>query len=234
MNSILVVEDDVAEADELAEVLERYGFRVKTVRTISQFRSLSELRSFDVLVVDLGLPDGHGNQVIRLAREESNAGIIVLSGHHGEIDKVLALEVGADDYVEKPFQVTVLIARIQSLIRRLERSAAPIVSKRKDRFFEFDDWKFDTQKRQLFNQSGEEVHLTKTEFDVLEIFLSHPDKILTREQIVIKLKGGEWAGYDRAIDGIVSRLRAKFVSYQDCAAYITTIRGVGYLFSNVE
>lgn len=234
MKSILLVEDDVPVAEELAEVLERYGFRVKAVRTINQFRSLQDIRSYDLIVVDLSLPDGHGNEVIRIARAGSNAGIVVLSGHHSEVDKVLALEIGADDYVEKPYRISEFIARIQSLLRRLERSVAPLEAQKKDTFFEFDGWKVDTQKRRFLNPDEEEVLLTKTEFDVLEIFLNHQDKVLSREQIVIKLRGGEWAGYDRAIDGIVSRLRAKFAAHKCDVDYFRTVRGVGYLFSATQ
>lgn len=234
MKRILLVEDDVPAAEELAEILERYGFQVKSVRTIKQYRALSDIRSFDLLVVDLSLPDGHGNEVIRLARAETTAGIMVLSGHHSEVDKVLALEIGADDYVEKPYKISEFVARIQSVIRRLERSDAQIEAKKNVRFHEFDGWKVDTQQRRFLNPDEEEVCLTKTEFDVLEIFLKHQDRVLSREQIVNKLRGGEWAGYDRAIDGIVSRIRAKFATQPSAVDYIRTIRGVGYMFSSAQ
>ncbi len=231
---ILLIEDDLEVAEELSEMVISHGISVTKVCTVHQFNQLIDLSRFSVIIVDLGLPDGHGNDVIRKVRQETNTGILVLSGHNAQIDKVLALEIGADDYVEKPFAASELLARLKSLVRRVERGLEPSNMNQQSQVFEFCGWSFDVNRRRLKDPENNQVNLTKMEFDVLEIFLKNQSHILSRDSLVFKLRGQDWAGYDRAIDGIVCRLRVKLKSNKEDKHFIQTIRGLGYLFSTTE
>ena len=233
-NKILIVEDDECIVAELKDTLSLHGFSIKSVNTIAQFNALTQLELYDLILVDLGLPDGFGNSVIRDTRKMTTAGIIVLSGRKSETDKVLALELGADDYVEKPFRPSELIARIQSVRRRVSLGLQAASGKDKHLIYTFFGYKLDIRKHRLSDAEGREIKLTKTEFDVLSVFVRRPDLALTRDEIVQDLHGGEWACYDRAIDGIVCRLRAKIPILDSNHEVIRTVRGVGYIFSPTE
>lgn len=231
---ILIVEDDDGTVAELRETLSLHGFSTQSVQTVRQFNAVGRLELFDLIVVDLGLPDGFGNNIIRDVRKRTEAGIIVLSGHKSEIDKVLALELGADDYVEKPYRSSEFVARVQSVLRRISRWHQGTSEAPRPPRYTFNGYTLDTLMRRLTDKEGKEVRLTKTEFEVLSVFARKPNQVLTRENIIYELRGGEWAGYDRAIDGIVCRLRAKVSATSSTDELIKTLRGVGYLFSPIS
>ena len=228
--NILVVDDDVSLSEEVAEVLCEQGFSVTFARTSLQFEKRTKEQRFDLYVVDLLLPDGHGHDVIRRIRRSSLAGIVVLSGKMDEIDKVVSFELGADDYVVKPFARSEFVARLKSLLRRIEaRSALNSERAEEPTVIEFEGLCTDTKIRKVFDASGKQVQLTKLEFDLWLALLRGRDRVLTREQLILSIRGRNWAGYDRSIDGLVSRLRKKVSNCSDVESHFETVRGVGYL-----
>ena len=163
--NLLIVEDDESIVTELKDTFSLHGFSTRSVQTIRQFNALTQLEIYDLILVDLGLPDGFGNSVIRDARKKTTAGIIVLSGRKSETDKVLALELGADDYVEKPFRPSELVARIQSVLRRTFRGLRATGGKDKPSIYSFFGYTLDTTKRRLTDSEEREIRLTKTDPD---------------------------------------------------------------------
>ncbi len=229
-NRILVVEDDCSLSQEVAEMLQVQGFEVQFAKTVTQCEQKIRAANFSLYIIDLLLPDGHGHEVIRKIRKTSCAGVIVLSGRLDEMDKVVALELGADDYVVKPFARAEFVARVKSLFRRInDLQGQENLPKSEGSKHWFGDWTTDLAARKLFAPSGEEVHLTKLEFNLWVAFLNATDRVLTREDLIYAIKGREWSGYDRSIDGLVSRLRIKMSKHQTVDNCFETIRGVGYL-----
>ncbi|GAA6164038.1 response regulator transcription factor [Pelagimonas sp. KU-00592-HH] len=227
---VLLIDDDIDLSEEVAEMMGEQGFEVTFARTIHQFHKATSQIAFDLYVVDLLLPDGHGHELIRQIRRTSEAGIVVLSGKLDEVDKVVALELGADDYVVKPFPRSEFVARLKSLLRRMQARGTPSIENGGDgAFLDFDGWRTDIDARRLLAPSGTELKLTKLEFDLWVTFLRATDRVLTRENLVFALRGRDWAGYDRSIDGLVSRLKRKMMEHADAEEYFETVRGVGYL-----
>lgn len=227
---ILLVEDDIELSEEVTEMLVAQGYSVECARTRYQYDRNAKSRSFSLYIVDLLLPDGHGHDIIRKIRERGRAGVVVLSGKVEELDKVVALELGADDYVEKPIARTEFLARIKSLIRRLAcpepTNAGPMSDGSRTLF---GGWLTDFATRKLYAPCKAEVQLTKLEFELWVALLSAKDRVLTRDNLIHAIRGGDWAGNDRSIDGLVSRLRRKMGAYHDVDQLLETSRGVGYM-----
>ncbi|MCH2093712.1 MAG: response regulator transcription factor [Rhodobacteraceae bacterium] len=208
--NILIVDDDIELSEEVAEVLHEQGFSALFARTLLQFDQQLRDHHIDRFVVDLLLPDGHGHKIIRKIRQFSSAGIVVLSGKLNEVDKVVSLELGADDYVVKPFARSEFIARIKSLLRRIEPQHSRITeTDLEGSEINFAGWRTEPNARRIFSPADEQVHLTKLEFDLWITFLKGLDRVLARDQLIYSIRGRDWAGYDRSIDGLVSRLRKK-------------------------
>lgn len=233
--NVLIVDDDINLAEEVAEVLQEQGFCVTYARTLLQVEQRLRDDTFDLFVVDLILPDGHGHEVIRSVRRISSAGIIVLSGKLDEVDKVVSLELGADDYVIKPFGRFEFVARIRSLLRRLEvRNSQVEVSDVEGAEITYAGFITDTKARRLYAPCGKNIRLTKLEFDLWLTLLKSLDRVLSREQIIVSIRGRDWAGYDRSIDGIICRLRKKFSEYPEVDENFETLRGVGYMLRSAS
>ena len=227
MTRILVVEDDIDFYEELEELLSTRGYQVECVRTLYQFQQIADLKIFDIIVVDLNLPDGDGTDIIRMIREQSSSGVIVVSGKTDQTHKVLALEIGADDYVEKPLSSLEFVARLRRLIRRSEVTAKPESNDNFDNVIAYKNWVTDIQMRTVTNTNGELVELTKLEFDLWVVFLKNQGAVLSRDRLIYLLRGQSWAGSDRSIDGLLSRLRKKLIDDKDCVRF-NTVHGVGY------
>lgn len=228
--NILIVDDDLSLSEEVAEALREQGYGVTFAGSRHQFEKLVSDKNFDVFVVDLLLPDGHGHEIIREIRRSCSAGIVVLSGKVEEVDKVVSFELGADDYVVKPFARSEFVARIKSLLRRIEgRVFQEESNDAVSSVIEFGELRTDTNVRKVFDAAGQEIQLTKLEFDLWLAFLKGRDRVLTREQLILSIRGRSWAGYDRSIDGLVSRLRKKLAIGSGGDDYFETIRGVGYM-----
>jgi two-component system OmpR family response regulator len=230
--TILIIEDDKETLDEIKETLSDEGFLTVTAGSIQGFEELKAHHVIDLFLIDLNLPDGDGLILAREIRGVSEVGVIIVSGKTNEIDRVVGLEIGADDYISKPFSPRELLARVQSVLRRTRGNTFPRTTVDSGgNIAEFLDWKLDIGARHLSAKGGEGVDLTTAEFDVLRAFVEAPHRVLSRDFLLDKLHGLDWIGYDRGVDGLVSRLRKKMKQPVEAVPLIKTVRGVGYMFT---
>ncbi|AKJ29485.1 winged helix-turn-helix domain-containing protein [Caldimonas brevitalea] len=238
MNTHLAVLDDEADITLLlAGYLKGHGFRVTQLHN---GRSLMELMATDppaLVLLDLGLPGEDGFAIARQLREHWRCGLVIVTGRGDAVDKVVGLEIGADDYVTKPFDLRELLARIKAVLRRLEPATAPPVAappaaaaapaRRKLRFV---GWQLDPAARTLHSPEGQEVALTTGEFDLLSAFTQAPGRVLSRDYLLEQTRGREAGPFDRTIDVQVGRLRKKLESNPEDPHIIKSVRGAGYIF----
>lgn len=178
--------------------------------------------------MDLKVPDGDGLAVARHIRANSDVGIIIITGKGHESDRILGLEFGADDYVTKPFSSRELVARIKAVLRRTRTTTFGDTRSTDGPVLTFSDWTFDPGSRGLFSPGGDEVSLTTAEFSLLNALVQTSRRALSRDQLLTAVHGDDWYGYDRGVDGLVSRLRRKFVrAHPSATGFIKSIRGYG-------
>lgn len=225
--TVTVVEDDDDLRDLVAEALRREGFKVIEVASGQELRNSPGAMDADLFVLDIGLPDASGLTLAREIQARSDAGILIASTRDSEIDKVVGLEIGADDYIAKPFSLRELIARVRSILRR--RRPAHVETVTRNRILAFGGFELDLDRRALFGPDGAEIELTSAEFDLARTLAQNANRVLSRGQIMDAMHDREWAGYDRGIDGLVSRLRKKIAAHPDAGLQIKTVRGVGYM-----
>lgn len=242
---VLAVDDESDILELISKSLEIEGYIVVTAANIEEFWVRNAECNPDVYLIDLTLPDGSGFNVIREIRRTSDCGIIVLSGRESETDHVVGLEIGADDYVTKPFRLRELAARVNAVYRRsachanragsqleqpLSKSALSLsINPTID--YAFDDYTISLAFRQVWRTGMVEIDLTTAEFDLLVALVKRRGQVLNRDQIMNAIKGRDWESYDRAVDGLVSRLRKKFPAHGRSSHYIRTVHGVGYSFT---
>jgi len=220
---IAIVEDDPDISRIIEQVLGDFGFQTATCRSAGDL--LRRLRSLapDLCIIDLGLPDMDGLEVMQRVRAQSACGILILTGRAHVSDRVMGLELGADDYMLKPFEPRELVARVRSILRRREGS----LEGGNRQLAEFAGWRFNLGNNTLVSPGGEEQLLSTSEAELLKVFVSNPNRILPRE----KLMGTrDLAPTDRSIDVRVSRLRRKLEPDDQSPAFIKTVYGAGYLF----
>jgi DNA-binding response OmpR family regulator len=230
---ILIVDDDQKVRLLLRRCFEGEGFRVTEAARGADVPGVLSANDIDLVTLDLTLPDLDGLSIARQIRERSAVPIIMVTGKGEMIDRVIGLEVGADDYIAKPFHLREVLARVRAVLRRtreLAKTGAGGASQENSEIV-FDRWVLDRQKRELFDQSGTPCPLTTAEYSLLEIFISHPNRVLSRNQIMDLLKGHEWSPLDRSIDNLVARLRRKIESPDATPSLIKTVRGLGYMFT---
>ncbi|MBV0913839.1 response regulator transcription factor [Anianabacter salinae] len=224
---ILVLDDEPQICTLLQTLLEMHAYTVDTAHTIAEATAATEAVHYDLFILDQALPDGSGLDFAQRMHEVSGAGLIILTGRRDQVDRVVALEIAADDYITKPFDNRELVARVRSVLRRTVtggRTAQP-------RLVHFDDMTLDTDARRLLDADGQEVILTAQEFDVLQVLVTHRNRVLEREAI-LKLAGlRKHAAQGRAVDGLVSRLRGKLALQPGGTVQIRTIHGRGYMLS---
>ena len=225
---ILVVDDDPRLCRLLSRYLTAEGFEVETAvdgREMEQ--SLAE-RRFDLVILDLNLPGGQdGLSLARDLRASSSVSIIMLTGKSDPVDKVVGLEIGADDYVTKPFERRELLARIRSVLRR---SAAGSGSSEDPLVIGFDGWSLDLTRQALTSPAGQRVELTAYEYQLLAHLVQRPGRVLTRDRILDLLANRDWTPYDRSIDVLIGKLRRKLGDDPRHPSIIKTVRGAGYVF----
>jgi DNA-binding response OmpR family regulator len=226
---ILVVDDDPALCELLSDYLSGNGFSVTTVGDGAAMRRALAHAAADAVVLDVMLPGEDGLSLARELRGRSEMPILMLSARGEEIDRVVGLEVGADDYLAKPFSPRELLARLRALLRRVRPGpvASSGVAAEQHRFGSF---LLDPLAHRLL-RDGVEVRLTGAEFELLRIFVEHPNRVLSRDTLVDLLKGYDRDPFDRSVDIRVTRLRRKIETDPAAPAYIRTIRGEGYLFN---
>lgn len=228
-HKVIVLEDDADFRAEIVETLED-SFEVAGCGTINAFWQIFRQETPELVMLDLGLPDGRGSDLIRALRDlSSSLGILVLSGQKDEVDRVIALEFGADDFLVKPCGARELIARANAILRRVQpASDLPDDGPRRADFAGFS---LDLLAMRLTRSDGSSIPLTTAEFELLKVFVDNTQKVLSRERLLTLLRGDDWAGYDRAIDGLVYRLRKKLKTEGKAQQILKTMHGSGYIFT---
>ncbi|MGL5498569.1 MAG: response regulator [Aeromonas sobria] len=227
---ILVVDDHSEIRDLLKRFLEQHGLRVSCARDGKEMKRLLEEREFDLLVLDLMMPGEDGLTLCRELRVKSSLPIIMLTAMGEETDRIIGLEMGADDYLAKPFNPRELLARIKAVMRRTKAETQP-AAETLTRDLRFDRWLLDINRRELVDEDGVGLSLSTAEFDLLKVFLERPQRVLSRDQLLDLARGREAVAFDRAIDTLVSRLRRKLERDPKNPELIKTIWGGGYMFS---
>ncbi|WP_429041559.1 response regulator [Aeromonas media] len=227
---ILVVDDHSEIRDLLKRFLEQHGMRVSCARDGKEMKRLLDEREFDLLVLDLMMPGEDGLTLCRELRVKSRLPIIMLTAMGEETDRIIGLEMGADDYLAKPFNPRELLARIKAVMRRTQAEIQP-VPEILTRDLRFDRWLLDINRRELVDEEGVGMSLSTAEFDLLKVFLERPQRVLSRDQLLDLARGREAVAFDRAIDTLVSRLRRKLERDPKNPELIKTIWGGGYLFA---
>ena len=224
---ILVVDDDSQLRVQVAAYLAEHGFQTHVAADAREMDQVLASAPIDLVVLDLMLPGEDGLSICRRLSAEGGPAVIMVSAMGEEIDRVLGLELGADDYLAKPCSPRELLARVRAVFRRLEevRGGAP----RKGKGYQFQGFVVDILRRQLKSPNGATILLTSGEFSLLSAFLDHPQRILSRDQLLEIARGHEADVFDRAVDVQISRLRRKLHACSD-GEIIKTVRGAGYMF----
>jgi DNA-binding response OmpR family regulator len=231
---VLVVDDDPDIRELITEYLSTHGYRVAAADCADAMRAALATQTPDVVLLDIGLPGEDGLSLARFLREHHDLAVIMVSGAGEPVDRIIGLEVGADDYLTKPFDPRELLARIKSVLRRYQShlpanpSAAPAAGT--SRRMAIGQCVLDLDSRELLGPQGEPVPLTAAEFDLLQVFAERPNRTLSRDQLLGLTQNREWDPYDRSIDIRIARLRKKIEANPDKPRTIKTVRGVGYLF----
>ena len=223
MEKILIIDDDIQLSELIVEFLESFNYDIYTKHTPKEGLAFLNETGADLIILDIMLPGMDGFQVLRKIREHSTTPVIMLTARGEVTDRIVGLELGADDYLPKPFEPRELLARIQSILRR-SQSPGSMVD-----IIEFDFLTIDKLKQEVLLE-GEVVHLSTTEYEALLLFAENPGQVLDREQLVENLRGITWQSYDRSVDVLVSRLRNKLDETPSNTRFIKTVHGVGYKF----
>jgi two-component system OmpR family response regulator len=236
---VLVVDDEPRIRTMLRRYLVEEGFKVSDAAGGAAMRAVLDREAIDLVLLDLMMPGEDGLALARHVRQRSEIPIIILTGKGDLIDRVVGLEAGADDYITKPFELREVLARIRTVMRRAApRSVpatpqgAPSVDGNTDEILVFQGRQFDLVRRELKDPAGEIVPLSAGEFELLRVFALHPNRVLSRNQLIELVKGHEWIAYDRAIDTQVGRLRKKIEPDPSNPTLIKTVRGGGYIFTS--
>lgn len=227
---ILIVDDDREVRDLLSRFLSNNGCRTLAVRDGKEMRRLLADRRIDLIVLDLMLPGEDGLTLCRDLRSRSAIPVIMLTAKGAQTDRIVGLEMGADDYLAKPFDPHELLARIKAVLRRT-RGVASHERAANATMFKFSGWTVDLTRRRVESPEGLMVDMTASEFDLLVAFLERPQRVLSREQLLDLTRGRDAGPFDRAIDNLVVRLRRKIEADPTQPSLIKTIRGVGYYFA---
>jgi len=223
--TLLIVEDDRVTREKMTAYFETEGYTVIVSGTALEAKQLIEQSSIDLALVDINLPDGDGLALARDIRSKSNMGIIFVSGRDDDIDRIVGLEIGGDDYVTKPFNPRELLARVKGLLRRTENITRSAVEVR-----EFSGWKFDLLRRTLTTPDQGIVELTRAELELLELFTRNPGATLSRERLMHSITHRFWNPGDRTVDVLIRRLRQKIELDPSNPQTIKTVHGEGYMF----
>lgn len=226
---ILVVDDDQVIRELLSEYLTKAGFSVIAAEDGVEMAKQLQSNQPDMIILDIMMPGDDGFVLCQRVRQTSNVPIIMLTANSDEVDRVLGLEIGADDYMAKPFSPRELLARIKALLRRsgfIKQAIKPV----KPRFIKFADWTLDTLQHSLLNDLGEPLSLTGADYQLLMLFLENPNQAISRDQICQALHGRDAFANERGIDVHLSRLRQNLGDDAKQPQIIKTVRGAGYVF----
>jgi two-component system OmpR family response regulator len=230
---ILIVDDDRGIRELLAAYLEKNGMRASLAANGRQMRAVLEQGAPDLIVLDLMLPGEDGLALCRELRAGKwrTVPVLMLTARSEETDRIIGLEMGADDYLAKPFAVRELLARIRAVLRRARMLPHNMQVSEAAQMLGFGDWRLDTTARHLLDAEGTMVALSGAEYRLLRVFLDHPQRVLTRDQLLNLTQGRQADPFDRSIDLLVSRLRQRLDDVAREPRYIKTLRSEGYVFS---
>jgi DNA-binding response OmpR family regulator len=233
--TILVVDDDPDIRELLEDYLGDQGYKVVALATADAFRQALTEHEPDVVLLDVGLPEEDGLSLARYVREHFDVGIIMVSGAGETIDRIVGLEVGADDYLAKPFDPRELLARVKSVLRRYKHQANKVPSEADrgsgaPRRVRMGVGVLDLDSCQLLDADGKEIPITAMEFELLKVFCERPNRPLSRDQLLNLTQNRDWDPYDRSIDIRIARLRRKIEPDPEKPVFLKTVRGMGYMF----
>jgi DNA-binding response OmpR family regulator len=229
-STVLVVEDDPALRTLLMRLLREEGFQPLSASHGAEMARVLETNTVDLILLDVMLPGSNGFDLCRLVRRESDVPIVMLSARHDETDRLIGLELGADDYIGKPFSKKELIARIRAILRRTQAGSQSSQPRGHQRMT-FSGWSLDPGRRELLSPDGAFVDLSGAEFDLLLAFVSSPQRVIGRERLLEMSRARLSDASDRSIDVLVSRLRRKLAVVGQSEPLLRTVRGVGYIFT---
>lgn len=228
---LAIVDDELAITTLLGNYLQAQGYRVTSLHDGAALMALMRSDPPSLVLLDLGLPGEDGFSIARQLREHWRCGLVIVTGRGDAVDKVVGLEVGADDYVTKPFDLRELLARIKAVLRRLAPAEATAAAPGGTRsLLRFAGWTLDAGARTLHAPDGRAVDLTAGEFDLLAVLARHPGRVLSRDFLLEHTRGREAGPFDRTIDVQVGRLRRKIEADAEQPQLIKSVRGAGYLF----
>lgn len=228
---ILAVDDDRPIRELLTDYLGEVGFKVTALADGSTVCQILDREAVDLIILDLVLPGIDGVTLARTIRSKSDVPIIMLTARNDEIERVVALEVGADDYVSKPFSPRELLARIKSVLRRIDAAAKTVTADDPSVTVSFADWELNLMSRRLSRRDGTEIKLTNSEFGLLSTFVKRPQRVLSRDQLLEYSRADPDTVFDRSIDYLILRLRRKIERDARKPQIIRTEHGSGYIFT---
>ncbi|USD65723.1 two-component system response regulator ArcA [Vibrio sp. SCSIO 43136] len=227
---ILIVEDEQVTRNTLKSIFEAEGYAVFEASDGEEMHQLLEQNQVNLVIMDINLPGKNGLLLARELREQANVALMFLTGRDNEVDKILGLEIGADDYITKPFNPRELTIRARNLLNRSMSTGAVQEEKRSVESYKFNGWELDINSRSLVSPGGESYKLPRSEFRALLHFCENPGKIQTRADLLKKMTGRELKPHDRTVDVTIRRIRKHFESIADTPEIIATIHGEGYRF----
>lgn len=231
---IVVCDDEPDIRDTVGEYLELQGYRVSKVDGGTALRALVDQDKADVVILDIMMPGEDGLSLARFLRERGDMAIIMLTASGETVDRIIGLEMGADDYLAKPVDLRELLARVKAVLRRTAVQGAPVKSPSGasgEQVVQFGGCTLDLDQHKLFGPNSEEVAITAMEFNLLKVFADHAGRVLNRDQLLELAHDRDWDPFDRSIDIRISRLRKKIEADPTKPQIIKTVRGVGYIFS---
>lgn len=229
---ILIVDDDELTRQVLSSYFENEGYDVLCATTAEEAEELLVLGTVDLILLDIRMPGKDGLTLTRELRVNNEVGIILVTGSQDEVDRLIGLECGADEYVTKPFNPREILARAKNLIRRVRLCRQVKSADNDDNILKaFDCWKLNPVRRQLIDEEQTTVQLTEGEFQLLKCLMDHVGQIMTRDQILDQIRNREWVPTDRTVDVLIGRLRRKLGDDSTNPRLILTVHGAGYLFT---
>ncbi|MCP4789744.1 MAG: two-component system response regulator TorR [Gammaproteobacteria bacterium] len=229
---ILIVEDEPVTRAKLQGYFQAEGYEVTAVGSAREMDTVLEQQDVHLLLLDIHLPDSNGLVITRELRSRSPIGIILVTGKTDDVDKIVGLELGADDYVTKPFNPRELLARVRNILSRVNAAVGRTDSRMAS--YKFDGITFDVQKRLVLDRNQNSIKLTRAEFELLIVFIEHPDQVLNRDRLMNKVTHRSWDPSDRTIDVLVMRLRKKIERDYKEPLLLTTVHGEGYAFTGLN
>jgi two-component system phosphate regulon response regulator OmpR len=233
---IIVVDDEPGIRETIQEYLELHDFRVTTAGGGEELRQAIDENDADLVLLDIRMPGEDGLSLARFLRAEKQVGIIMLTAAGEVVDRIVGLEMGADDYLAKPVDLRELLARIKAVLRRSDRSLTADETEAPDgaRLARFGRFTLNLESHKLFDSGGDEIPLTGMEFDLLKAFADNPNRVLTRHQLLNLAHNRDWEPFDRSIDIRIARIRRKIESDPAKPQVSQTVRGAGYIYSTAK